>query len=128
MAWWVWLVVALSALLLLALAAFWAIRRNPLGAAFLDLDTVAKLRFVKAWVTDRQAGWRLRALVAFVTLYLLSPIDIVPDFIPFIGQLDDIIVIGLFFFLLLRFVPRTRVEAALVAAKRIPGSRTAPRP
>lgn len=39
-------------------------------------------------------GW-LKAGAALVVLYLLSPIDIVPDFIPFVGVVDDIILVPL---------------------------------
>jgi uncharacterized membrane protein YkvA (DUF1232 family) len=37
----------------------------------------------------------LKALILLVPLYLISPIDLIPDFIPFAGWLDDLVVIPL---------------------------------
>jgi len=37
-------------------------------------------------------GW-LKAGAALIVLYVLSPIDIVPDFIPFVGIVDDIVLV-----------------------------------
>ena len=36
----------------------------------------------------------VKAVVALGALYLLSPIDLIPDFIPVIGQLDDLVLLG----------------------------------
>ena len=41
------------------------------------------------------APWHVKLVVALGVLYLLSPIDLIPDFIPVIGQMDDLIVLGL---------------------------------
>lgn len=48
----------------------------------------------RAFVAPETALW-LKALMLVVPLYLLSPIDIIPDFIPFAGWLDDLVVIPL---------------------------------
>ena len=37
-------------------------------------------------------GW-LKAAVALVVVYVLSPIDLIPDFIPFFGAIDDVLVV-----------------------------------
>ncbi|MFN0073071.1 MAG: YkvA family protein [Chloroflexota bacterium] len=59
-------------------------------------------------------------MVAFILAYALSPIDLIPDFIPVLGYLDDLVLIPLGLALLLRLLPpevitsaRTRAEAAL---------------
>nr|WP_245250095.1 YkvA family protein [Methanolobus bombayensis] len=44
-------------------------------------------------------------LASFVTLYILSPIDLIPDFIPIIGTLDDIILIPLALILVIKMIP-----------------------
>jgi uncharacterized membrane protein YkvA (DUF1232 family) len=49
----------------------------------------------------RVSGWRRAAVVGLVA-YLAMPIDLVPDFIPVAGQLDDAIVVGLVLRLILR--------------------------
>lgn len=49
--------------------------------------------------------WYARALAAIVTAYALSPIDLIPDFIPVLGYLDDLIIVPAGVWLLLRIVP-----------------------
>lgn len=51
---------------------------------------------------------KLRAAIglALIFAYVISPIDIIPDFIPFSGWLDDIIVVPLVLALVRRFTPR----------------------
>lgn len=57
-------------------------------------------------------------LVAILTLaYALSPIDLIPDFIPVLGQLDDLVVIPLGVALAVRLTPRAQWEACLREAE-----------
>jgi uncharacterized membrane protein YkvA (DUF1232 family) len=44
---------------------------------------------------DRRVSWRRRLVLFLVLGYLAFPIDLVPDFLPGIGQLDDAVVLGL---------------------------------
>ncbi len=46
-----------------------------------------------------------KILAVFIMVYVLSPIDFIPDFIPVIGYLDDIIIVPLLITLCLRFIP-----------------------
>ncbi|SKA00582.1 Protein of unknown function [Anaerorhabdus furcosa] len=50
-------------------------------------------------------------VLAYVTIgYALSPIDLVPDFIPFFGYLDDLLVLPLLVYLTIKSVPKTVLE------------------
>lgn len=48
----------------------------------------------------------LKGLMLLVPAYLLSPIDLIPDFIPIVGWLDDIVVIPLLVGLIVRMLPQ----------------------
>lgn len=66
---------------------------------------------------DREAPWPARLLAFAVAAYALSPIDLIPDFIPILGWLDDLILVPLGFWLVMRLMPpqvlaRAREKAA----------------
>jgi uncharacterized membrane protein YkvA (DUF1232 family) len=59
---------------------------------------------------------KLPAIVSII--YLLSPFDLIPDFIPFVGYVDDIIIVPLLLNLAIRLLPRAvREESILKASK-----------
>lgn len=65
-----------------------------------------------------------KLLAAVVVAYALSPIDLIPDFIPVIGLLDDLVLLPIGIAILLRLIPpeamadaRARAEAALALPK-----------
>ncbi|MBZ0256807.1 DUF1232 domain-containing protein [bacterium] len=49
--------------------------------------------------------WISRFLIGAAVAYAISPIDLIPDFIPVVGHLDDILVIPLLIWLALRWTP-----------------------
>ncbi|MDR3711781.1 MAG: DUF1232 domain-containing protein [Puia sp.] len=59
---------------------------------------------------------RLPALLALV--YLISPIDLIPDFIPFAGWLDDLVVVPVLLALSIRLFPREVREASRIKAEK----------
>src|ERR1700712_2145822 len=50
--------------------------------------------------------WYAKALAIAVAGYALSPIDLIPDFIPVIGYLDDLIILPLGIWLVVSLIPR----------------------
>ena len=61
---------------------------------------------------------RSAKLVAIATLaYVLSPIDLIPDFIPVLGQLDDLLIVPLGIALVTRLTPKPLWEAQLREAE-----------
>ena len=54
----------------------------------------------------------VRILAIMVAAYAFSPIDLIPDFIPVIGYLDDLIIIPLGLALVIRFTPAKVIESA----------------
>lgn len=54
---------------------------------------------------DARTPWYAKLLTAAVVAYALSPIDLIPDFIPILGYLDDVVIVPLGLSLALRLVP-----------------------
>lgn len=54
---------------------------------------------------DPRTPWYARLFAAGVVGYAFSPIDLVPDFIPVLGYLDDLILVPLGIFLALKMIP-----------------------
>ena len=61
----------------------------------------------------------VRLLALFVAAYALSPIDLIPDFIPVIGYLDDLILIPLGLALVVSFTPEESMKAARLKAEEL---------
>jgi uncharacterized membrane protein YkvA (DUF1232 family) len=54
---------------------------------------------------DPRTPWYAKALGVFIAAYALSPIDLVPDFIPVLGFLDDAIILPLGIWLAVKLIP-----------------------
>src|SRR5512137_37591 len=54
---------------------------------------------------DPRIPWYAKAIILLTVVYALSPFDIIPDFIPWIGYLDDLIIVPLGIALAIRFMP-----------------------
>lgn len=68
---------------------------------------------------DPRTPWLAKAVAAAVAAYALSPIDLIPDFIPVLGYLDDLVLVPLGIMLAIRLVPpRLMAEFRAEAARR----------
>jgi uncharacterized membrane protein YkvA (DUF1232 family) len=54
----------------------------------------------------------LKALSLFGVYYFLSPIDFIPDFIPFLGQLDDLLILPTIVLIIFKFSPKELISKA----------------
>ncbi len=78
---------------------------------------------------DRHTPWYAKLLAICVVSYAFSPIDLIPDFIPLIGYLDDLLIVPLGVFLVSKLMPkevmtaaRQKAEAAIAKGKDKPKS------
>lgn len=55
---------------------------------------------------DRQTPWYAKILAAVVVVYALSPVDLIPDFIPVLGYLDDVILLPALIALCIQCIPK----------------------
>jgi uncharacterized membrane protein YkvA (DUF1232 family) len=77
---------------------------------------------------DPRVPWHAKALALAVAAYAASPIDLIPDFIPVIGYLDDLILVPLGIALVIRLIPpdiMAEHRALATAAQDRPVSKTA---
>jgi len=65
---------------------------------------------------DPATPWWLRALAVVVAAYALSPIDLIPDFIPVLGYLDDLLLVPFGLLLVIRLLPPQVLEASRARA------------
>jgi len=65
-----------------------------------------RLEFFKAVWQDPRTPWYAKAVLAATIGYAVSPIDLIPDFIPVLGHLDDLIIVPLGLLLAWLLVPR----------------------
>jgi uncharacterized membrane protein YkvA (DUF1232 family) len=118
------------------LAASWLIllllaRRLPPGllkdlAGFLPACAITVRRLRR----DPRVPRRAKLAIAFAGLWVLSPIDLIPEFLPVIGPLDDVVVVALALRYAARRVPREALEGAWAGEPhvlaRLLGDRTRP--
>lgn len=69
---------------------------------------------------DPRVPWYAKAVAGAVVAYALSPIDLIPDFIPVLGHIDDLILVPLGIALAIRLVPWNLMEEFRRSAERQP--------
>lgn len=77
---------------------------------------------------DPRVPWYAKAIALLVVAYALSPFDLIPDFIPVIGYLDDFVLLPLGVWLSMRLIPKALMaefRAAAAQGERLPANRIA---
>jgi uncharacterized membrane protein YkvA (DUF1232 family) len=92
------LVAAWAALVVL----LWMVRPRDVRLGELVRIVPDVLRLVRNLIADRTVGWGVRIALVALLVWVVSPIDLIPEFVPVLGPLDDVIVTVL----VLRFVVR----------------------
>ena len=63
--------------------------------------------------------WYAKVFGALVVAYALSPVDLIPDFIPVLGYLDDLILLPIGIALTVRMIPKDIMQESLLKAETI---------
>ncbi len=77
---------------------------------------------------DPRVPWHAKAVILFTLAYALSPIDLIPDFIPILGYLDDLIIVPIGITISIRLIPshvlaECRSQAELISKQSNPKER-----
>ena len=71
---------------------------------------------------DPRTPWYAKAMIAFIVAYALSPIDLIPDFIPVLGYLDDLLLLPMGIYLALKLIPEEVLIDARCRASEVPSN------
>ena len=69
---------------------------------------------------DPRVAWYAKAFMLVIVAYALSPIDLIPDFIPVLGYVDDLIIVPAGIFLALKMIPKEVMEECREKARSEP--------
>ena len=82
---------------------------------------ILKRDVLALWIAarDPRTPWYAKVVAAAVAAYALSPIDLIPDFIPVIGYLDDLIIVPLGIFFCIKMIPSDLMDEFRMRAAEI---------
>ena len=81
-----------------------------------------QISYYKALASDPRTPRLSKYLIGIALSYMVSPIDIIPDFIPIIGYLDDLIIVPTLIYIAMVFIPKIvkiEVKQNIYASKQI---------
>ncbi len=67
-------------------------------------------------ITHPRTPWYCKLMIALVVGYALSPIDLIPDFIPILGLLDDLILLPMGILVVIRLIPKDVISECRLKA------------
>ena len=65
-----------------------------------------EIGFYRAVLHDPRTPWLSRILLGAAVAYAVTPIDLIPDFIPIIGHLDDLLIVPALVFVAVKMIPK----------------------
>lgn len=71
-----------------------------------------EIKVYQCVIRDKRTPVFPKILLGLAIGYLVMPFELIPDFIPVIGYLDDVIIVGLLVFLAVRMIPKQVIEDA----------------
>ncbi|MGA2669253.1 MAG: DUF1232 domain-containing protein [Ignavibacteria bacterium] len=77
---------------------------------FISKKIKKQISLYKLLMKDHRTPLMPKILLALAIGYILLPFDIIPDFIPVLGQLDDIIIVSLLIYIALKLIPKELIE------------------
>ncbi len=86
------ILVALVGLWVVALVVFWALRPQGVSAREILRLVPDVVRLLRSIIGDRSAPLDVRLVLLGLVAWIVSPIDLIPEFIPVLGPLDDVVV------------------------------------
>ena len=86
------IVIALVALWAALLVLFWALRPRGVPAREIVRVVPDVLRLLRSLIGDRGVPLDVRVVLVGLVAWILSPVDLIPEFIPVLGPLDDVVV------------------------------------
>jgi len=87
-----WIVIGLVMAWAALVAVLWLLRPKDIGLGELVGIVPDVLRLIRDLIRDGGTPLDVRVALVFLLLWLISPIDLVPEFIPVIGPFDDVVV------------------------------------
>jgi uncharacterized membrane protein YkvA (DUF1232 family) len=76
-----------------------------------------EFRLIRRALVHPQVPWYAKLVAGCAVLYVVSPIQVLPNFVPIVGQMDDVLVVTLAIKFLRRFVPRSVLEECEVESR-----------
>lgn len=121
MQWWLEAAFVSVGVLLVSWAALIGLARRLPAGVMKDLAGILPACATTMWRLRRDSGVPRRAKVALVLagVWVVSPIDLIPEFLPVIGPVDDVVVVALALRYAARRTPRAVLETAWVGEPRL---------
>jgi len=121
MTWWLQLAVGSVAAVLLSWVVLIVLAQRLPPGVLKDLAAILPACATALWTLrrDPRVPGRAKAALLLAGIWVISPIDLIPEFLPVIGPLDDVVVVALALRYAARRVPREALEEAWTAEPRL---------